>query len=658
MLTATRPPQEVGVEHAYRPALDGLRAIAVMGVVTYHLGASWLPGGFLGVDLFFVLSGFLITSLLLDEVARRGCISYSDFLAHRARRLLPALYVLIAAVCAWAAWLAAPEAIGDLRGAALAAVFYVANWFFIATSRSYFADVQGPSPLEHTWSLSIEEQFYLLWPFLLLLFARRLSPRALMLVLTLGIVGSVTVMAAAYDTTDPSSAYFGTLSRVHELLVGCLLAYLVHRGLRMPLTWRWSAWIALALIGAMMATVSDMAGFYYRGGSLVFCVVVAWLMLALGAGPPGGGPTRALSWAPLVWIGMLSYGIYLWHWPLILWLTPTSTGLGGALLTLVRIGATIAVATVSYYVVERPIRRGCVGRLALTPRRLGFLVPASMAIMVLVIVSSTARATPSADDVDPATTATTLLGSSAPGAPVLAVVGDSVPKELMATFDSEARRRDWAVLPLAFGGCSVTGTFQVDDQGDPFAWSSRCSDGLADLQSNAVSEFDPQVVLWYSTRERFSVLADGVVKVAGSREHQEQLATDLEAAYQRLSAGGAEVVIVLPTPRAPAAIGKCAAGADAPPECTIDDNYYASIDALAVALRALATRHPDRVRVVDVDDLLCPERRDCPMLRLGDAVVRPDGIHFSAAGAAWFTPLLLDRVESWVQPGVPDGASP
>lgn len=643
VLTATRPPQALAVEHAYRPALDGLRAIAVLGVVTYHLGATWLPGGFLGVDLFFVLSGFLITSLLLDEIARHGRITYSAFIARRARRLLPALYLLLIVVCAWAAWVAAPEAIGDLRGAALAAVFYVANWFFIATSRSYFADAQGPSPLEHTWSLSIEEQFYLLWPVLLLLFVRRLSPRALMVVLALGIVGSVAFMATTYDSTDPSSAYFGTLSRVHELLVGCLLAYAVRRGLAMPTAWRWTAWIALGLIGIMMATVSDLAGFYYRGGSLAFCVIVAWLVLVLGAGPAGAGSTRALSWAPLVWIGMLSYGIYLWHWPLILWLTPASTGMDGMLLALVRIGATLAIAAASYYLLERPIRRGFVGSVVLTPRRLGVVVPAAMSVMVLVILSSTARATPVAADPDPATASTALAGSRATGAPVLAVVGDSVPKELMPTIDAEAARREWSVLPLAFGGCSVTGTFQVDERGRPFDWSSRCSDGLAALQSEAVANVDPQIVLWYSTRERFSVLTDGAIKAVGTREHYEQLAADLEAAYQRLAAGGADVVIILPTPRAPAAIGRCAAGASAPSECALDDAYYASIDALATSLRALAARHPDRVRLVDVADLLCPERRDCPMLRLGDAVVRPDGIHFSAAGAAWFVPLLLDR---------------
>ena len=643
MVLTTNPPRPVAAVSTHRPALDGLRAIAVGGVVTYHLGATWLPGGFLGVDLFFVLSGFLITSLLLDEIGRRGSVAYGDFLARRARRLLPALYLLLLAVCAWAAWVALPEAIGDLRGAGLAALFYVANWFFIATGQSYFADSLGPSPLEHTWSLAIEEQFYLLWPLLLLAFARRLSPRALIAALVVLIAGSMLTMAVRYDAGDPSVAYFGTLSRVHELLVGCLLAYLVNRGLTMPATTRWTAWMPLALIGVMMATVSDMTGFYYRGGSLVFCLIVAWLVLALGAGPPGGGPTRLLSWAPLAWIGLISYGIYLWHWPLILWLTPASTGLDGFPLALLRLGATVGVATASYYLVERPIRRGSIGALALTPRQLGIIVPVSMAIMAFVIVSSTWRATPSAAEPEPSTTPVELLGSTTTEAPVLAVVGDSVPKELMPAIQREAEARGWSVLPLAFGGCSVTGTFQVDDEGRPFNWSSRCSEGFAAMQSEAIREFDPDIVLWYSSRERFSVLADGVMKEAGSPEHRDQLEADLEAAYERLAAGGAQVVIVSPTPWSPAVIGKCAAGGSAPPECALDEELHSSFDGLSASLQALAERHPDDARLITVDDLLCPDRRDCPLLRLGDKVVRPDGIHFSADGAAWYVPVLLDR---------------
>ena len=414
-LTGTRPTVE---SLGHRPALDGVRAVAVAGVVTYHVGGQWLPGGFLGVDLFFVLSGFLITGILLDEIDRDGRVSLPTFFARRARRLLPALYLLLIVVCAWAAFIAAPEAIGDLRGAALAALFYIANWFFIITGQSYFAEMQGPSPLEHTWSLAIEEQYYLLWPLLLLLLVRRASPRIVAVAIVALLMLSVVLMAVLYDEGDPSIAYFGTFSRMHELLVGSLLAFAVKRGWALPRSARWTAWIALALIAAMMATVSDTGAFYYRGGSLVFCVVVAWLLLALGSGPPGGGPTALLSWRPIAWIGLISYGIYLWHWPLILWLTPVTTGLTGAPLAMLRLGATLAIATASFYLLEQPIRRGRIGSFALTPRRLAVIVPLAMAALAGLIIASTSRAVVPTIDLDTTTAPTGLTGATSADARV------------------------------------------------------------------------------------------------------------------------------------------------------------------------------------------------------------------------------------------------
>jgi peptidoglycan/LPS O-acetylase OafA/YrhL len=624
--------------------------VAVGGVVTYHVGGQWLPGGFLGVDLFFVLSGFLITGILFDEIDRDGRVSLPTFFARRARRLLPALYLLLIVVCAWAAFIAAPQVIGDLRGAALAALFYVANWFFIITGQSYFAEMQGPSPLEHTWSLAIEEQYYLVWPLLLILLVRRVSPRALAAVMVALLLLSVVLMAVLYDEGDPSVAYFGTFSRMHELLVGSLLAFAVRQGLTLPRSARWTAWIALALIAAMMATVSDTGSFYYRGGSLVFCVVVAWLLLALGSGPPGGGPTALLSWRPIAWIGLISYGIYLWHWPLILWLTPVTTGLTGAPLAALRLGATLAIATASFYVLEQPIRRGRIGSYALTPRRLAVIVPVAMAALATLIIASTSRAVAPTADLDVTSAPTELTGATSADARVVAIAGDSIPKELMGSLTDEAARRDWAVLPLSFGGCSVTGTFQVDDEGKPFNWSRRCSDGFADLQEEAIATYDPDVVLWYSNRERYPVRVDGQVLAAGTPEHRAQLDIDLEETFKRLARGGAEVVIVAPVPTGPPVIGSCAPGRPAKEQCTFDDAYYATFADLTDAYAALAQRHPDSVRLLRIDDLLCPGNRDCPLLEQQGEAVRPDGIHFSPEGAAWFIPLLFDRAGIQVGP--------
>ena len=622
-------------------ALDGVRALAVGAVVTYHLGAEWLPGGFLGVDLFFVLSGFLITGILLSEVDRTGRLSFSDFFTRRARRLLPALYLLLIVVCGWAAFVALPQAIGDLRGAALAALFYVANWFFILTGQSYFADTMGPSPLEHTWSLAIEEQYYLVWPLLVLFLARKAGSRAFVVVTTLLLAASVVLMAVQFDSGDPSIAYFGTLSRLHELLVGALLAYLVSKGVRLAPSLQWTAWIALAGIVVMMVSVSDVSAFYYRGGSLLFCGFTAWLLLSLDTGPPQGGTSRLFSWGPLVWIGMLSYGIYLWHWPLILWLTPITTGLSELPLAVLRMAVTLLIAIASFYLVERPIRRGFIGNFALTPRRLLVLVPAAMVVLSAVIVASTVRAVPATSDESVAPLA--LSGSSVPGAPVLAVAGDSVPKELMPFFEDEAAARGWALVPLSFRGCGITGVFQLDEAGKPFPWSDRCSSGFADMQSSTVASFDPDVVIWYSNRERWAYRTDGIVMPMGTQEHRQQLDRDLEAAFRRFTEHGARLVIVVPVPRAPATYGKCMEGRPAVPECALDDAYYASFVELRNAYSSLKARHPDRVTLVEIDDLLCPGYRDCPRVDREAVPVRPDGIHFSPEGAAWFLPLLFDR---------------
>lgn len=642
LVTATVEPSPGAVARGQHvPALDGVRALAVAGVVTYHVGADWLPGGFLGVDLFFVLSGFLITGILLEQVSATGRIAFADFFTRRARRLLPALYLMLIAVCGWAFFVADPDQIGDLRGAALAALFYVANWFFIVTGQSYFAEMQGPSPVEHTWSLAIEEQYYLVWPLLLLVLVRKVGPRTLTAIIAVAILASVALMAFTYDAGDPSVAYFSTFTRLHELLIGALVAWLVHRGLRMPDDARQTGWLALVGIVAMMGTVTDVGEFYYRGGSLLFCFAVAWLLLAIMGDTTSRGTARLFSLRPVVWIGLISYGIYLWHWPLILWLTPQRTGLDGVTLAAVQIAATVIVAAASYYLVERPIRRGRIRGFTLSPRRVAVIVPVSMLVMAALIVGATIRAS-DAGAMRPSTP-TSLTGSSTPGAPVVAFAGDSLPDKLMPTIEAQAATRGWAVLPLAFGGCAITAAFQVDEAGAPFTWSEACTTELLQAQTEAVARFRPDVVVWYSNRERLGVLVDGQVAASGTPEHTAAVDTGLARAYERFTAGGARLVIVVPVPRAPATIGDCSLGPSAPQNCTPDDAYYATFNQLQASYERLAAAHPGNVTLVRIDDLLCPGNRDCPLLeRRGDAV-RPDGIHFGRAGAQWIVPVIFDR---------------
>src|SRR4051794_13680345 len=268
-------------ERTYRPALDGLRAVAVGGVILYHLGYGWLPGGFLGVDLFFVLSGYLITGLLLDEYDRRGRIGLPAFYARRVRRLMPALLLVLLAVGAAGRVLEPPWSWSGRRGDLLATLFYYANWHFIATDQSYFAEFTAQSPLRHAWSLAIEEQFYLVWPLLmvvLLRYARRWLPA----LVAAGAAASAIAMVALYSPAGPTRAYAGTDARAQQLLIGALLAIvaLPHRP--------WAARLGLPALlagGVLAVTVHDDGRFYYHGGATVVAVVGGVLLCAADQSP-------------------------------------------------------------------------------------------------------------------------------------------------------------------------------------------------------------------------------------------------------------------------------------------------------------------------------------------------------------------------------------
>lgn len=358
----------------HRPALDGVRALAVIGVLLYHGGVSWLPGGFLGVDVFFVLSGFLITSLLLAEHEATGRVGFARFWFHRARRLLPALFAVLVFVCLYAVLLAPAVVRARLRGDLIASLFYAANWRFVIERISYFEQYASPTPLLHMWSLAIEEQFYVIWP-LLLVVLLRFGWRGRRLAVLFGAlaVASAGLMAALYRPgIDPSRIYYGTDTRLQALLVGAVGAVVfTRRG-----WWRGAGsgragsgrtdsgsawlgpvgWLGLAGIGIVYAVAHDSSAWMYRGGFLL--TALASLALVLGAASPSTSPlTRVLTTRPLVTVGVASYGIYLWHWPVYVVLTPAQTGLTGWPLLAMRLAVTGLLATLSYRVIETPIRR-------------------------------------------------------------------------------------------------------------------------------------------------------------------------------------------------------------------------------------------------------------------------------------------------------------
>jgi peptidoglycan/LPS O-acetylase OafA/YrhL len=369
---------------AYQPAIDGMRGLAVLAVLFFHAGH--LQGGFLGVDLFFTVSGYLITSLLLAERDGTGRISLPAFWGRRARRLLPALFVLIAAVLiVYAIW-GAPGQAEQLRDPGLAGLFYVANWQAIAGD-GYWALFSAPSPFEHVWSLAIEEQFYLLWPFVVVLvlvfLGVRRGPRTLAIVAGAAAVVSAVLMAV-YAGSDIERAYLGTDSRLGSILIGAVVAVLLHRPV-LPLQTEaarralvTSAWTCAALLAVIWVAFDGNDMLLYRGGFTVHALAVAVIIVAITL-HPGTVLGRALSWRPLVAIGLISYGLYLWHWPVFVWMNPDRMGFSGWGLTAVRFAVAFGLAYASYRLIERPIRRG-----ALRPR---IAIPAAVATAVALAVA-------------------------------------------------------------------------------------------------------------------------------------------------------------------------------------------------------------------------------------------------------------------------------
>jgi peptidoglycan/LPS O-acetylase OafA/YrhL len=338
------------------PALDGVRAMAIVAVLLFHHFAYDVPGnrawagGFLGVDLFFVLSGYLITSLLLHEHARNERINFKEFWSRRARRLLPALFALIIVTALLGRYAFDAATAANVRGEAFASLFYVQNWNHLGSASA---------ALSHTWSLSIEEQWYLLWPLLLtvLLVWSRRRGHSLLWPIALLIAVSATECALLFRGVGDRS-YYGTDTRAQELLVGAALAVVLFRRARAPSRIiQVAGWFALALLAVMFYEASSESPWLYRGGFLLVALTAAILITALQQSD-AGWLGRLFAARPLVAIGLISYGLYLYHYPIYLWLTASRTHLTATSLFLARVAVTGLVGVTSYFLIERPFRRG------------------------------------------------------------------------------------------------------------------------------------------------------------------------------------------------------------------------------------------------------------------------------------------------------------
>ena len=451
--TAYTAPRGRTIVFGYVPALDGIRAVAVLGVMLYHGGAPLSAGGFLGVNMFFVLSGFLITSLLLSEWTRRLTIRLGQFWVRRARRLLPALLLLLVAVAAYAHFVAAPGEFASLRLDTLATLFYVANWHFIIGGSNYFTQSAQPSPLSHLWSLSIEEQFYIVWPPVvlgLLHLGRRLRPSRQLWPVLVAAVGGALASAAAMrweylHHASVTRLYEGTDTRSQDILVGAALAIGLtmwarhRRALPLPVpdlddfeparihpsvgtvgfggapahrrdaqrrrgptprpitAWELSSttarlttqvfgWAALLGIVVLWGRLDGPTGVFFAGGELAIAVAVAVLLFAVVTAQ-AGSLARALANPVFVYVGRISYGLYLWHFPLFSLLDAERLHLYGLPLLAVRFAVTFVVATASYYLVELPVRKSALT--TLTEWRGWLVTSGAFLVVVAVTVAAT-----------------------------------------------------------------------------------------------------------------------------------------------------------------------------------------------------------------------------------------------------------------------------
>ncbi len=367
---------------AHRDDVQGLRAIAVLTVIASHASVPFLSGGFVGVDVFFVISGFLISQLLFREVEKSGRLSIPGFYARRARRILPAAtLVTIATVAASAIWLSAVDLLTVVKDA-LWAVFFAANIHFAEVGTDYFAQEEPPSPLQHYWSLSVEEQFYLVWPALLLvlvLLARRRSlPRGLVLAVLLVLTGASFVWSVVSTSSDPLAAYFSTPARAWELGLGALTALVASSvASRMSSLVRGLVCLAgLVLIGIACVAYGDQTPF--PGSAAAVPVVGSALVLLAGAGGQSAQPlpVRALGVLPMRVVGDWSYSLYLWHWPVLI-IAERRVGDLGFWRTALCVAVVFVLSALTYRYVEQPFRspRRFPTRRALT------LYPAAVAIV-------------------------------------------------------------------------------------------------------------------------------------------------------------------------------------------------------------------------------------------------------------------------------------
>jgi peptidoglycan/LPS O-acetylase OafA/YrhL len=669
-----------GPSFGYSRALDGMRAFAVAAVVLFHAGVPGLTGGFLGVDTFFVLSGFLITSLLLTERARDGRIDFPRFWLRRVRRLMPALLAMLLATVIAGHFLLDSDALGLLRTDAYAALAYVANWRMIFRGTGYVAATAAPSPLQHTWSLGIEEQFYLLWPVLIaglvIWGVTRRTRTVLVLCCGAGAVVSELLCSRLFQPDSLSRAYYGTDTRAQALLIGAALAALLTpSGETSPAPRRSAARRAglgfLGLVGAagtlwLWHAADDQVSWIYHGGLTAAALATA-LVVAQVVTNPGSVPARLLGLAPLVWLGRISYGVYLWHWPLFSYVTADATGLSRWPLLAVRLAGTLLLAVVSYHLVEQPIRRGILGRLlprhvpaAVTATAFGVMLitiglaaapppPTATAAAAPVIITTTAApASRARNAARPAPINRPQRPKNAGAEPRVTFFGDSV-SWVIGTYLPEHPGM-WT-SDRAIQGCGIATLPDILQLGTPHTNYPGCTSWPKRWQKGVDKDNPDVAVIELNRWELMDRKYNGRYQHVGDPDYDRYLTAQLDKAISIAGSRGAAVVLLT---------AAYTHRAEKPDGSLYPEDQPARVDAWNKLLRADAATHPGNVTVLDLNPVVCPKGKFT--WSIGNLRIRSDGLHYTPAGvqkiiAPWLLPKLA-AIATTPPPASPPAPSP
>ncbi|NYH53996.1 peptidoglycan/LPS O-acetylase OafA/YrhL [Nocardiopsis arvandica] len=663
----------------FRPEVQGLRAVAVLLVLVYHLNPALLPGGYVGVDVFFVISGFLITSLLYREAGEHGRVSISGFYVRRVRRLLPAATTVLLTTGVVAFFVLPVTRLADTAWQLVASAAYVENLYLARQAVDYLASDTPPSPVQHFWSLSVEEQFYLVWPLLFVAWSlarRRWRAETRTLVV---ILGSVLVLSLACSVLltqrEPASAYFLPLTRAWELAVGGLLAVGLAHG-SLPERWRpLLGWSGLAAVAVSALAYDD--GTPFPGWAAALPVLGSAAVIAAEQSDGRLAASRLLGTAPARWIGDLSYSLYLWHWPLIVFaLVLTGRDRLGLLEAVTVAALSVLLAWGTRVWVEDPVRdrnlvRG--GRSALTVATAGVVTVAAVGGAVYLQVDREG-----AVSFDPAVhTGPAALGQAPdteliypspvnaeddvptlydddcqasrtetdPGDPCVygpedadtdvAVVGDSHSAQWVPALEKMAAERGWRIFVYTKSSCAFTDTVVKGPEGGPYTACGEWNHAVVD----ELDELRPELVFTSSST------ASGPVEESSPEQERAEMAEGMSRLWEDVAQVSGEIVALRDTPRARKDVVECVAThIDDPSRCERPvEDAFDDADPQEDAARSL----DERVHWIDLSDRFCVDG-GCPAV-IGNVMVYRDAGHITSTYAELLADDLSARIDRSVR---------